>query len=341
MTTVQLANQKRFEANDAVSILDAALSAGVALDHSCRTGRCGTCKAAVIEGTTRAIRNEESLTREEAAAGWILTCARAATSDVKLDIEDLGALANLEIRTLPCRISGIEKLAPDVVRLMLRLPPNSGFKYLAGQYIDVIGQGGLRRSYSIANAADAVGQLELHVRQVDEGAMSAYWFGAAKPNDLLRFEGPRGTFFLRDTAGKNLVFLATGTGIAPVKAMLESLAGQNRFEGASPGEAGPDAPPRSISVYWGGRVAADIYWPLAAAHQGVNFNPVLSRADGHWTGLRGHVQDRFLATAPELGDCVVYACGSMAMTESARKLLVAAGLPARQFHSDAFVSSSA
>jgi CDP-4-dehydro-6-deoxyglucose reductase len=332
MATVQLSNAKTFEIKDAMSILDAAQAAGLALDHSCRTGRCGTCKAEVLEGTTFPIRSEESLSAGDAAAGWILTCARTATSDVKLDVEDLGALADIRVKTLPCRINALDKVAPDVVKVKLRLPPNHGFQWLAGQYIDVIGKGGVRRSYSIANAAPAAGGgvlIELHIREVEDGELSKYWFAEAKNNDLLRFEGPHGTFFLREAQGCDLVFLATGTGIAPVKAMLEGLAASGATE------------VRSVSVYWGGRTAADMYWEPAV--EGVNFafHPVLSRADVHWKGLRGHVQDRFLATHPDLDNTVVYACGSMDMIEAAKMALTASGLPPRKFYSDAFVSSSA
>lgn len=326
MPHVRLHNDKSFEVKDRTTLLDAALAAGLVLEHSCRTGRCGTCKAQVLEGQTSAVRSEESLSAGDAAAGFVLTCARTADTDVVLDLEDLGALADIQLKTLPARLHSIEKLAPDVVKLMLRLPPNNGFAWLPGQYVDVIGQGGVRRSYSIANSPAAHGQIELHVREVEDGVLSRYWFSAAKANDLLRFEGPRGTFFLRECRGRDLVFLATGTGIAPIKAMLEHIG---------------DAQARSVRVYWGGRAPADLYFEPAAP-EGIDFTyfPVLSRADAQWTGLRGHVQDRFLDTSPDLANTMVYACGSMAMIESAKALLTARGLSPRSFHSDAFVSSS-
>jgi CDP-4-dehydro-6-deoxyglucose reductase len=230
---------------------------------------------------------------------------------------------------VPCRIQSLEKLAPDVLKVVLRLPPQQQFTYLPGQYIDVIGTGGMRRSYSVANAPSADKCIELHIRQVPNGAMSQYWFKQAKPNDLLRLNGPLGTFFLRDVAGLHLVFLATGTGIAPVKAMLEGLAGmaeQNR--------------PRSIAVYWGGRTAQDMYWQPAATSLAHQFTPVLSKPEAAWSGVRGHVQQALMADKPLLSQTVVYACGSDAMIHSARQMLAAAGLPERLFYSDAFVPSS-
>jgi len=171
--------------------------------------------------------------------------------------------------------------------------------------------------------------LELHIREVPGGVMSRYWFDEAKANDLLRLHGPLGTFFLRDVAGRDLVFLATGTGIAPVKAMLEGLA-----------QASAADRPRSVTVCWGGRVPADLYWDAAAIDLEHRFLRVLSRADAAWTGERGHVQDLLLRRHPDWSATSVYACGSDAMIHGAREQLLAAGLDASQFHSDAFVCSA-
>jgi CDP-4-dehydro-6-deoxyglucose reductase, E3 len=253
---------------------------------------------------------------------------RTALSEIELEIEDLGNINLAAPRTLPCRIQALEPLASDVLKVVLRLPPGSAISYRPGQYVDVIGHGGLRRSYSIANAPAAHQQLELHVRRVDGGAMSNYWFGAAQANDLLRLHGPLGTFFLRDVADLDLVFLATGTGIAPVKAMLEGLGTQT-------------AAPRSVTVYWGGRVPADLYWDTREAGTAHRFVPVLSRAGATWDGARGHVQDLLLAEGRDWGRTFVYACGSDAMIHDARRQLVAAGLGEGRFFSDAFVCSAA
>lgn len=326
---ITLTSGRQFAAQDGETVLEAALRSGVTLEYSCRTGRCSSCKSQVLSGSTAPRHAELGLSTEERTAGWILSCVSSATTDLALEVQDLGDVKLEPARTLPCRIRSLERLAADVMKVTLRLPPNSGFAYLPGQYIDVISQGGLRRSYSVANAASASQQIELHVRQVDGGAMSQYWFDQAKPNDLLRLNGPLGTFFLRDTAGLDLMLLATGTGIAPIKAMLEGLA---------------DAPaaqlPRSITVFWGGRMAPDLYWDPATLAIDPRFIPVLSRADAGWTGARGYVQQAVLAANPDLGNAAVYACGSDAMIQSARADLLAAGLPKYRFHSDAFVSSS-
>lgn len=329
MPTVSLATGRRFTAAPGTSILDAAVAGGVVLEHSCRTGRCGSCKARLIAGTTTALRDETSLTADEAAAGWILTCTRAAETDLALDAEDLSALAGIAIKTLPSRIHAITPVADDVVRIELRLPPKAGFAFVAGQYLDLTGPGGSKRSYSIASPMHRPDLLELQVRRVAGGAMSDYWFGAAKVNDLLRFRGPLGTFFLRDVAGLDLIFLATGTGFAPVQSMLAQLE-----------SLGADDRPASVQVIWGGRRLRDLYQTVPPSAAGVRYTPVLSRADATWSGARGHVQDVLLAQRPALARTVVYACGSDAMIRSARAALVEVGLAPRRFHADAFVPSN-
>ncbi|MEX8521809.1 MAG: 2Fe-2S iron-sulfur cluster-binding protein [Leptothrix ochracea] len=334
MVQVTLAGGRNFEAGPDESMLAAALRAGIALEHSCLTGRCGACKAQISHGQTRSLHEEVGLEPQDRDAGWILSCARSALTDVHLDgIEDLGVPLP-PVKTLPCRIQSLSLLAPDVMRVVLRLAPQQTWMHHAGQSIDVIGPGGLQRSYSVANAVSQTQgiQLELHIRHVPGGAMSRYWFEQAKPNDLLRLRGPLGTFFLRVVAERDLIFLTTGTGIAPVKAMLESLARLPHTER-----------PRSVALYWGGRQAADLYWQPPLEHL-QRYVPVLSRAHSDWAGARGHVQDVLLAPSPHplpiLSQSTVYACGSDAMVHAARERLIEAGLPPRHFHADAFVCSA-
>jgi CDP-4-dehydro-6-deoxyglucose reductase len=234
----------------------------------------------------------------------------------------------------PARNDSLLLLSPDVMRIELRLPPRNAFRFLAGQYIDVTSPSGASRSYSVASDAANPDRVELQVRRVDGGVLSDYWFERAKLNDLLRFNGPRGTFYLRPCEGQDLVFLATGTGIAPILSMLRQVA------------AMPVASrPRSVALYWGGRHAHDLYLDAGGALPGLRYVPVLSRGDAGWAGARGHVQDVLVhdvahGIAPALAGAVVYACGSDAMIHGARRLLTDNGLPATRFHSDAFVSSS-
>lgn len=329
MPQITLSSGVSFEAKAGISLLDAGTQAQVSLPYSCKTGRCSSCKCKVSSGTTIALQTETGLTDAEKAEGWILSCVRTAESDVELEVEDLGGIVLPQAKTLPCRINSIKQLAADVVQVQLRLPPTSNFEFIPGQYIDVIGPNGVRRSYSLANAGISEKELELHIRQVDGGVMSDYWFNQAKPNDLLRLNGPLGTFFFRATANKDLIFMATGTGIAPVKALLESIP-----------HLAPEVLPKSITVLWGGRKPEDLYFDASSLPGNFQYIPVLSRADASWTGAKGYIQDVLLTLKPDLANATVYACGSDAMIHSAKEALIKAGLPYKQFYSDAFVSSA-
>lgn len=329
MQTITFTNGKSFRSEAGETVLDAALRSNIAMPYSCRTGRCNSCKSKVIAGSSSIRHTESGLSDGEKDAGWILSCARTAESDLLLELGEVGDWVMPAIKTLPCRISAVDRLASDVVRVTLRLPPTSDFHFFPGQYIDVIGNGGVRRSYSIAGADAGAKTLELHIRATEGGEMSKYWFDLAKQNDLLRLNGPLGTFFLRGLSQRDLIFLATGTGIAPVKAMLEGLQ-----------SLPADEQPRSVSVYWGGRTHADLYFDPTSAGAPHRYTPVLSRAGAGWLGKRGHVQDVLMDDRPMLSESVVYACGSDAMIQNARALLTGAGLPEQRFNSDAFVCSS-
>jgi len=283
----------------------------------------------VVSGETKVLIAELGLTETEKSEGWILGCARTAITDVVLDVEDLGDVVIPVAKTQACRISSLEKLAPDVLRVVLRLPPGVALNFIPGQYIDVIGPGGMRRSYSLASAPKADNTLELHIRAVENGVMSQYWFNQSAVNDLLRLHGPQGTFFLRNIAKRDLILLATGTGLAPVKAMLEALP-----------ILPADQQPQSITVLWGARHEHDLYFDVVSLPGIKKYIPVLSRAEATWQGERGYVQDALLRHISDLHNAVVYACGSDAMIHNAISTLTAAGLPSQRFYSDAFVCSS-
>jgi CDP-4-dehydro-6-deoxyglucose reductase, E3 len=329
MSVITLDSGRSFQSLEGSSILDAAMQAQVALPYSCKVGRCSSCRCKVLSGNSKAFQPESGLSDKEKKDGWILSCVRTATTDMVVEVDDLGETVLPTSKTLPCRINQLQYLAPDVVQVLLRLPPTASFNFLAGQYIDIIGPQGVRRSYSLANADRAHNQLELHIREVDSGVMSKYWFHDARVNDLLRLHGPLGTFFLRDTTAIDLIFLATGTGLAPIKAILEAM---------------NDLPtgnhPKSVTVLWGGREMSDFYLNLtdiAGDHRAI---AVLSRPPADWKGAQGHVQDVLIELKPDWQNAAVYACGSPKMISGAKQRLVQAGLPPRRFYSDAFVCSS-
>lgn len=327
MGNVTLINGKQFTADATTSILDAALGHDIVLEYSCRTGRCGVCRAQVLSGETIVLKPEESLPEEETRRGTILTCCRAAVDDVALDAEDLAPLAGITVRTMPCKIAAITFPAPDIAKVTLRTPPATPLTFLAGQYIDVLFRG-IRRSYSIANAPRRDGTLDLIIKRYPGGVLSRYWFDEAAVGDLLRLEGPLGTFFLRDQPIDHLVLLATGTGIAPVRAILEELAMR---EGPAP---------MRISVYWGNRDPAEFCLDLGCDTLDFSVNLLLSRRNMESGHREGYVQHAVVEDAIHLPGAAIYACGSNAMIASARALLVEAGLPERRFFSDAFVSSN-
>lgn len=326
--SVTLNGDRKFEATSRESILESATKHGINLPYSCRTGRCSTCKCRVISGKTRVLSVETGLTSQEQSDGWILSCVRAAETDLVLDTDDLGDVCLPTPKTLPCRINEIQRVAPDVMRVCLRLPPATNFEFIAGQYVEIIGPKGIRRSYSIANGCTPSHLIELHIRQVPNGKLSQYWFNEARINDLLRLHGPLGSFFLRETANVDLFFLATGTGIAPVKAILESMS-----------YLVPDQCPNSVTVFWGGRHSKDLYFDVAQLPSVHTYIPVQSGTDELWNGAKGYVQDVLLGFNPDLTNAAIYACGSDAMIRSAKERLVGVGLQVNRFYSDAFVSS--
>jgi CDP-4-dehydro-6-deoxyglucose reductase, E3 len=309
------------------TILNAAEKSGVVLAYSCRTGRCSTCKCKVISGDTIPLVDELGLSQKEKDEGWILSCVRSATSNLAIEIDDLGDLLLPKPALFPCRINNIDRVSKNVVRVGLRLPPSSNFKIFPGQYVDIIGPSGVRRSYSVANhVTDNI--LEFHVGEVDGGCLSDYWFREAKMNDLLRLNGPLGTFFLRSIKDQDVVFLATGTGIAPIKAMIESIT-----------LLAPEEHPNSLTVFWGGRTSNDLYTDPSVDCALLRYVPVLSRSTLDWKGQKGYVQDVFLNEQPDLSNCVIYACGSEKMTHSSFEILVKSGLPEKNFFSDVFLPS--
>jgi len=326
--TVSLANGKQFSSAPGEKLLDAAGRSGLVLPHSCRSGRCSACKCRPLSGSSTPLSSELGISIQEREDGWILSCVRTATSDLKLDINDLGRFAPYAVKTTPCKIHALEKWSSDFLRVFLRFPPGVELKYFAGQYVELRRSASAKRSYSIANAPREDGIIELHIQRVDGGEFSQYWFESAKVNDLLRLTGPHGTFFVQDVSDLDLIFLATGTGFAPIKAIMESL---ERLK--------PEERPRGVWFYWGGRTIDRLYSELPRTTFPVCFMPVLSRAPDSWAGSRGYIQDVVLSNNHDFESAMVFACGGTSMIFGARQALLNAGLSPARFMSDAFVSS--
>ena len=328
MFKIHLKNNKVFYCDNNTSIFESAKNQGITLEHSCLSGRCRSCLVKVISGSTINKQEELVLSDEDKKQNYVLSCIAKPLSDLKLDIEDLGGITLFEKKIIPSKINQIEKLTEDVIKVVLRLPPNSNFNYNSGQYINII-KGNLTRSYSIANSSNSRNQLEFFIKKYQNGLMSKYWFEEAKINDLLRIDGPIGTFFLRESKAKNIIFLATGTGVAPIKAILEGLE-----------KAGKDYQNINLWVIVGARCKEDLFWEPNFDKLNIKYIPTLSRQKNDWEGEKGYVQDIVLKRQIDLKNTQVYACGSNEMIQSAKKLLFENSLGENNFFSDAFVSTN-
>ncbi|WP_321794852.1 CDP-6-deoxy-delta-3,4-glucoseen reductase [Caballeronia sp. J97] len=329
---------KTFDAKPGQSILAAGLEAGLALPYSCRSGICGTCKCRVLEGSVdHGGSSQAYLGENERREGYAMMCQAIAQSDLVIDAQELKGLAGVRSRVTPARVTKVEYPAPDVAVVSLRLPMNENLLYLAGQYIEVFLPDGRRRSYSIATAPKVEGgaEFDLHIRHHPNGVFTDWVFEKMRVRDLLKIEGPLGTFFLREDSNKPVIVLATGTGFAPLKAMLTKAfeLGINRS--------------RPIDFYWGGKTLEDLYlyelvreWERE--FENFRFIPVLSapKEVTEWRGRRGFVHRAVLQDYPDLSGYQVYACGSPLMVEAARDEFTSlCRLHKEEFFADEFLSA--
>ncbi len=327
-----------FSAHTGETVLQAALREGFPLPYGCRNGACGTCKGKIIQGTVDfGSHNEDTLTEMEKRAGMALFCCASPLSDLVVECREIGAIKDIKVKTLPCRVHKLERVAPGVMVISLKLPANERLQFLAGQYIDIFMRNGKRRSFSLANAPHDDELLQLHVRNYLGGTFAEHVFTRMKERDILRFEGPLGTFFLREDSDKPIIFVASGTGFAPVKSILEHAFHVQNLRGNE----------RQMTLYWGNRTKADLYMADLAEswqqkHDNFIFIPVLSEPLplDNWSGRTGLVHQAVLEDLDNLGGYQVYACGAPAMVEAAHKdFTELRGLPEDDFFSDAFTAS--
>ncbi|HET9822782.1 MAG TPA: CDP-6-deoxy-delta-3,4-glucoseen reductase [Burkholderiaceae bacterium] len=335
--TVQPANVSFDVARDE-PILAAAIRAGIGLPYGCRDGACGSCKSRLLEGRViHGAHQDRTLTAEEEAAGFILTCCATPQTDCVVQARTVAGAGEYPVLKMPARVASLQRAAPDVMVVKLQLPATVAFKFRAGQYVEFILRDGARRSYSMANAPSHLGDppmIELHLRHMPGGKFTDHVFGAMKEKEILRVEGPLGSFFLREDSRKPIVLLASGTGFAPIKAIVEHMEAK-----------GIDRP---AVLYWGCRRRADLYlhdWAEAAAARlpWLRYVPVLSEArpEDAWSGRTGFVHQALIADLPDLSGHEVYACGTPLMVEAAQRDLVErCGLSADAFYADSFTSEA-
>ncbi len=330
---------RQFETGTDETILAAGMRQGIGLPYGCKDGACGSCKCKKISGqVTHGSHQSKALSAEEEAQGFVLTCCATAQSDVVLESRQVVDVGQFPVKKMPVRVLALEKKSADVMWVKLQLPANDRFQFHAGQYIDFLLRDGSRRSYSMANAPHTLGEqtqsVELHIRHMPGGQFTDHVFGAMKEKDILRIEGPLGSFFLREDSDKPIIMLASGTGFAPIKALIEHI----RFKGIV----------RPITLYWGGRRPSDLYlddWVQAQLPDmpQLRYVPVVSDAlneDG-WRGRTGFVHRAVLQDFPDLSDHQVYACGAPIVVDSARADFTSqAGLPMEEFFADSFTSQA-
>ncbi len=330
---------RSFTAVAGETMLSAAIRSGLGLPYGCKDGACGTCKCRKLEGiVVHGPHQSKALSALEEAQGMVLPCCGVAHSDVVLESRQVTLEGALPIRKMPARISSMRKMSDDVMLLQLQLPANDNFAYRAGQYVEIILRDGARRSYSMANAPETqvagAAALELHIRHMPGGKFTDAVFGSMKAREILRLEGPYGSFFLRDDSDKPLVLLASGTGFAPIKAVLEHM----QCQGVK----------RAATLYWGGRRPADLYldaWVQSklAEMPNLRYVPVISDAlpEDRWSGRTGFVHQAVLQDFADLSAHQVYACGAPIVVDSARAAYTTlAGLPAHEFFADSFTSEA-
>ncbi len=309
-------------------ILDDALIHGLNFPYGCRKGFCGKCKAMIIEGEV-AYEDDipNGITSEEASDGMALLCQCCAKSNVELVIDELSSVADTEVKMLSCKVQSIKHLNHDVMQVFLKILNDESLRYLAGQYIDLIHHDFEPRAFSIANAPNNDGLIELHIRLIEGGKFTNFVFNQLKENSLLRLEGPKGDFFFREDSKKPVILMAGGTGFAPIKSIVEHAIVTKLN--------------RTIYIYWGVRDEIDLYMDLPIQWVNKNYNicfiPVLSRPNENWNGRKGLVHKSILEDFDDLTGYEIYACGPPKMVESAAKSFVEQGMIQDNFFSDAFV----
>lgn len=325
----------QFVCEEGETVLAAAIRAGIGLPYGCKNGACGSCKGKVVAGSVEhKAYQQRALTPEEKADGYALFCCASTDADLVIEAREVLGSSDYPVRKMPARVSSIEKVAPDVAIITLQLPANEVLAYRAGQYIEFLLRDGKRRSYSMANAPGLNAPLTLHIRYMAGGLFTEQVFNSMKERDIVRFEGPHGSFFLREDSDKPIVLLASGTGFAPIKALVEHLIEEKSA--------------RPVSLYWGARRPLDLYlnalceqW--AATVPNFRYVPVVSHAlpEDHWSGRTGFVHQAVMHDIADLSGYQVYACGAPVVVDAARRDYVQlCKLPPEEFFADAFTSEA-
>ena len=314
------------EVGENETILDAALRQDVGLPYGCRNGACGACTSTLLSGEV-SYAEGNTMALEGAADNACLTCQARPLGDIRLQANLVETAAEIEVKTLPCRVDKHEELAHDVMAVWLKLPDNQRLQFMAGQYLNFVLSDGRERAFSIANAPHDDELIELHIRRVDGGQFTDFIFDQLQDKAILRIRGPLGTFFLREDSDRPVIFMAGGTGFAPIKGQIEHAI----YIGDK----------RPMTLYWGVRSRRDLYqaelaeqW--VADHDNIHFVPVLSEPDDDWTGRKGFVHQAVVADNPDMSGFDVYMAGPPPMVNAGKDAFIDAGLSMDNMYSDSF-----
>ncbi|TFV92766.1 CDP-6-deoxy-delta-3,4-glucoseen reductase [Oxalobacteraceae bacterium OM1] len=326
---------RQFTCDEGETVLGAAIRQGVGLPYGCKNGACGSCKGKLLEGTVELGPHQaKALMPAEQEKGYTLFCSARPQSDIVIEAREVLGVGEIPVKKLPTRVAKLDRVADDVMVVALQLPANERLQYKAGQYIEFLLKDGKRRSYSMANAPHLDEHITLHVRHMPGGVFTDFVFGTMKERDILRFEGPLGTFFLREESTKPMILLASGTGFAPIKAIVE--------------QAIHNKTTRPMVLYWGGRRPKDLYMNAlceewARTLPNFSYVPVISNAEPEdgWTGRSGFVHHAVMADILDMSGHQVYACGAPAMVDAAKRDFSAqCQLPPEEFYADSFTSEA-
>lgn len=322
---IKINGKLTFDGHSNESLLESAKKKNITFNHSCLSGRCSECRVKVSSGLYHMPKNQEGLTDDEVNEGYSLSCITTPLTDLVLEEVNFFEGTLPPIKTLPAKIDKLDILSNELAHLQLRTPPNNRLNFIPGQYID-LSINGIKRSYSIASTPND-NNIHLFIKNYTNGKFSNYLFQKAKENDLLRIEGPKGTYFLPEKNEKNIVFISTGTGIAPNLSIIKHAINNDILL------------PEQITIIHGQKYANEHVYNLEPVFKGIKIIKANSREkkDGFYFG---YVQEALIEEGFDLKTIKIYACGNPNMIQESKKLFIANGLEESEFKSEIFINSN-
>ena len=320
-----------FTVNEGESVLTAAIRQGVMLPYSCKNGTCGSCKGRLESGEVHyPFHPPLALSREEIGEGFALLCQAEPTGDLVIKAREIEAVRDIHIRKMPARVIEKTLLAPEIMRIKIKLPNAQRLQFLAGQYLEILLPDGKRRAFSIASPPQCEDEIELHIRHVDGGGFTGWIFDEMKERDILRLEAPLGTFFIRnDKLERPMILMGGGTGFAPLKSMLEDLLSHQDK--------------RPVHLFWGAGNRDELYMhetaqKWAEENEHIQYSTALLKdSDADTTGsFNGFAHEAVLQKHADLSNFDIYMSGPPAMIDASRIAFLQNGAEKRRIFFDSF-----